>query len=294
MTIKTIGVIGSTGLIGKPVTQCLVNAGFTVHALVRTPQQAKRILPPDVKIIRGDIKNRNDLHAFIKGLDALYLNLNLKQHERKNDWHAEQDGLANILEVSKHYPLKRIGFISSLVMNYQGMNGFTWWVFDIKKKAVQRIKESGIPYTIFYPSTFMDNFLSTYRMSNLVIVPGKSRHKMYFISASDYGDQVAQAFRQSDDKNKEYVIQGQEGFTAGEAATVFCKHYTKVRLTIVRPPAGLLRFFSKLSSVAHYGYSIVEALNNYPEQFAAKETWKDLGEPRLTLAEFATRSSVAH
>ncbi|GCC49884.1 hypothetical protein SanaruYs_00980 [Chryseotalea sanaruensis] len=62
------------------------------------------------------------------------------------------------MQFAKQKKIKRIGFISSPIMNYQGMNNFNWWVFDVKRKAVDMVKQSGIPYTIFYPSTFMDNF----------------------------------------------------------------------------------------------------------------------------------------
>ncbi|MEY3386141.1 MAG: hypothetical protein RIR53_952, partial [Bacteroidota bacterium] len=35
---------------------------------------------------------------------------------------------------------------------------------------------------------------------------------------------------------------------------------------------------------------IVEALNNYPEKFAAEHTWQELGEPQLSLMEYIQRT----
>ena len=39
-----------------------------------------------------------------------------------------------------------------------------------------------------------------------------------------------------------------------------------------------------------YGARILEALNNYPEEFNASQTWTDLGRPEVSIEEFARRS----
>jgi hypothetical protein len=87
--------------------------------------------------------------------------------------------------------------------------------------------------------------------------------------------------------NKEYFIQGLEGFTADEAAEVFVKHHTKEKLVISRAPLGLLQFFGKFSPLMNYVSHIIEALNNYPEPPPDKKAWNDLGKPNITLQAFA-------
>ena len=172
-------------------------------------------------------------------------------------------------------------------MNYQGINKFNWWVFDLKRKAVNMIKESGIAYTIFYPSTFMDNFNHTYRRGNRILLAGESKHKMYFISASDYAEQVVRSYQQYTNENKEFIIQGPEAYTADEAAVIFQQNYTKEKLSISKAPLGLLKFLSNFSQSINYGAHIIEALNNYPEKFEAEKTWEALGKPTTLLKDFA-------
>lgn len=283
---KKIAVIGATGMIGGPVAIALYKAGFNVTALVRDEMAARKKLPLEIAVVRGDIKNTGDLLALLQEQDFLYINLNLRPEEKVDDWHAETDGLKNILAAAKKIGIKRIGFISSIVMRYQGMNNFHWWVFDIKQKAINLVKESGIPYTIFYPSTLMENFQGNYRRGNSIALAGESRHKMYFISAADYGKQVAKAFELTSQENKEYDIQGPEALTAGEAAELFVKH-SKEKLKISKAPLGLLKFFGLFSQKFHYVSHIIEALNNYPEPFTADNTWKELGKPSITIKDFA-------
>src|SRR5882757_9299187 len=139
--IKKIAFIGVTGMLGKPVAAELVKAGFTVRALVRDPEKARSSLPAEIELIKGDLKNPADVDALMKDQDAIYLNLSVAQSERKNDWHAETDGMRVILAAAKKNGVSRILTISSLVQRYQGMNNFKWWVFDLKERSIVMIKE---------------------------------------------------------------------------------------------------------------------------------------------------------
>jgi hypothetical protein len=114
---------------------------------------------------------------------------------------------------------------------------------------------------------------------------------MYFIAASDFGRQVAEAFRNDSSGSKEYVIQGSEGFTADEAAATYLQHSSNKALRISRAPLGMLKLIGKFNQEINYGYHIIEALNNYPERFDAEQTWKDLGKPSITLQDFAAGKS---
>lgn len=274
-------------MLGTPVAHELMKAGFNITALVRDQKKAANKLHERILLKQGDIRDKQSLGEFLKGQDGLYINLNLKRNERAGDFHAETDGLKNILEAARKAGIQRVGFISSMVMNYQGMNGFHWWVFDMKKQAVDLVRSSGIPYFIFYPSTFMENFLSTYRMGNKILLAGTSYQKMYFISAIDYGRQVANSLQSPIKENREYPVQGLNAYTADEAANIFIRHHADTRLSISHAPLGMLKFIGKFSRTIHYGANIIEALNNYPEKFEAEQTWQELGKPTITLQDFA-------
>lgn len=280
-----IAVIGATGLLGKPVTQEFINAGFTVTVLSRQPEQAQKLFPM-ARVVRADLRDADSLLVGLRGQDAVYLNLSILQTEAPDDFHTETDGLENLLPVAKRLGIRRIGYLSSLVMRYQGVNGFRWWAFDVKQEAVRKLKAAGIPYTIFYPSTFMEALPRQVQAGRLLL-GGKSDVRLWFIAAQDYGKQVVRAFQRTDAANCEYVIQGPESLTYSEAATVFCEKYPRKRLSVLTMPMGLLRFFGNFSRQADYGAHILEALNGYPEHFEADRTWQDLGKPTTTLTEFA-------
>jgi hypothetical protein len=195
--------------------------------------------------------------------------------------------LKTILAAAQKSGIKRIGFISSIVMRYQGMNNFNWWVFDMKREALNLIKASPIPYTIFYPSTFMENFEGNYRRGNSIMLSGESKHKMYFICGSDFGKQVARSFEILKTENREYDIQGLEPYTADEASREFIKRYNKAKLHISRMSLPILKFVGRFVQPLNYAANIIEAMNNYPEPFTAENTWRELGKPTTTLKDYA-------
>ena len=287
--IKKIGVIGATGMLGRPVVNALLVAGFEVYAMVRDIIQAKIVLPIGVHLVVGDIGNPVEIENFLNQVEAIHLNLSINHDEIRGEFHTEDQGLKLLLEIAKRKKIKRISFLSSLVMNYQGTNGFDWWVFNIKLGAVKEIKNSGIPYSIFYPSTFMENFLNIQKAGNKIQLSGHSRSKMYYIAGEDYGRQVANSFKVLSEENRDYPVQGLKGYNADEAAKIFVKFYKKEKLKIQKTPFFILKFLGKFSPKFFYASKIIDALNNYQERFQSELTWKELGKPILTLEEFAAR-----
>lgn len=287
MKTPSVLFIGATGLLARPVVRQMLKAGIRVKALVRRPQLAKIKLPAEVELVHGDIFNEESLKKAIQPGDIIYLNLSILPNESPKQMHTEKEGLETLLKVARENKAFRIAYLSSLVMNYQGTNGFNWWVFDIKHEAVKKIKNSGIPFTIFYPSAFMENFLGPQKRGKSIAIAGESKHPMWFIAGDDYGRQVVKSFELDATKNYEFPIQGLESFKGGEAARIFCKLYTKEELKVSAAPMGVLKFLSLFLPSMKYLSNILHALNEYPEKFESEETWKVLGKPTVTLKDFS-------
>lgn len=284
--MNKIAIIGATGMLGQPVTNEFINAGFEVSILVRNVEKAKQLFGKSVQIFKGDLSDINSVKQFINGQNQLYLNLSVEPDSSKNDFQPERDGLENILEVIKNSSVKRIAYLSSLVHFYQGQNNFNWWVFDIKKKAVEKIKSSGVAYSIFYPSMFMECFdKGAYRQGNNIMLAGTSRYKMFLIAGNDYGKQVVNALLLNSG-NQEYVIQGQEGYIADDAAKFYVDNFNKSKVRIMKMPISIMKFLGIFTNKFNYGANIVDALNNYPEKFEAEKTWQDLGKPQTMFIDY--------
>lgn len=285
--MRSTAIFGGTGLLGTPVTNAFISSGYDVRILTRNPDKAAEFFGSAVKILRGSLDDLSVIEKTLSGCESAYINLSVDPFSSPTDFQPEREGLMNIIAVAKQSGLKRIGYISSLVQNYQGMNGFNWWAFDIKKDAISFIKKSGIPYTIFYPSSFMENFdKGNYISGKKIQIAGKSLHKMYWIAGEDYARQVVKAFESKISVNMDYPVQGPEAYTADEAAELMVKYFSKKEFRIVRTPMGMIKILGLFNRKMNYVYHIIEALNSYPEKFESGITWEHLGKPEITIEEY--------
>lgn len=286
MKPNRIAIIGATGMLGRPVTKALIDAGNQVLLLARDPEKAQATFPRS-HVMNADMEDYRSLKRGLKGTEAVYINLNIESDERPGDFHAETKGLELLIKAAQKEGVKRIAMISSLVKDYNGKNGFSWWVFDIKQKAVEILKASGIPYLIFYPSSFMENLVFHNRRGNKINWIGDSKQKMHYISAVDYGKQVAKAFAIIEDgESKEYAVQGPEALTGEEAALKFISA-SQDNLSFARVSPFTAKLIGFFSHELRYASKITEALNNYQEPFQAENTWEELGKPEITIERFA-------
>jgi len=277
--------IGASGMLGKPVALELMRSGFPVTFLGRDVDKLQKLFP-HAAVVKGDVFDVASLETAMAGHEIVYANLSVAQSSKQKDPQPEREGVANMLEAAKKSGVKRIAYLSSLIKNYQGMNGFAWWSFELKQAAVDAIKRSGLNYSIFYASTFMETLDRQMLQGTRLMLAGKSEAPMWFIAGKDYGVQVAWALKKAGDSNQEYSIQGLEPFTFDEAAKVFIRN-VKSPIKIMKAPLAPLKYLGFLNQRVNYAYHICEALNKYPEKFESENAWNDLGKPSTTLADYA-------
>jgi nucleoside-diphosphate-sugar epimerase len=276
-------------MLGKPVTRELLRAGFRVSLLARNVAKAKAIFSL-ANIIQGDVLDKQSLHAAFAGQDEIYINLHTPPDARISDQLPEREGIDNIVEAAKANGIRRLAILSSLVKRYNGTEGYNWWVFDVKEAAVKKIKSSGIPYTIYYASSFMETFDQLLLKNNKIMLAGKSRAKMWFVAGEDFGRQVAWAFSKLSDEPKEYIVQGLEPYNWDDAARIFIANYSRGKMGVLKAPLGMIQFLGRFSRKYESTFMVLKALNNYNEQFESQQTWDELGKPRMTLAAYAEKA----
>ncbi len=288
--LKNIAVFGATGFPGLPVVNALLEAGFNVSVLSSEVDRDKELLPEAVNVVEGNWMYHRDLKRFLAQQQAVYCSLSVDMQELPDDFHAETDGLREIINASLECGIKRIAYMSSILQYNQVENDKLWWVFNVKKDAVNYVRDSGIPFTIFYPSTFMENFTGTYRKGKIIELHGESRYPIYFISVKDYADMVVKSFQVLATEDREYFLQGSDCYKMQEAAKLYVKHHSGEKLRVKTIPEWLMKIYALFDSKWKFRSGLAEALNNNTELFVADDTWKELGKPMVTLTEFAKNS----
>lgn len=283
--IRKLAVIGATGMLGAPVTRALAEAGFEVTALVRDVKAARRHLPAPIALVEADVRDEESLRAGLAGQDGLYLNLAVSPSARRRDFHTEAQGLEHIISAARDARIKRLAYVSALIHD---TSKTTWWVLDVWRRALSRIKSCGIPYTIFYPTNFMETLAQRHSNGGAFVMLGRSHRSNYWIAAEDFGRQVARSFALPQAANREYVVQGPEPLTYDEAASRYLRARPRTA-RFVRIPMELARLGGLFSRELDYNARVMETVLQYPETFKAEETWNDLGVPATTIEQFAAQ-----
>jgi uncharacterized protein YbjT (DUF2867 family) len=294
MNTKVV-VLGATGMIGSVVARRLVEDGHAITAIARDTEKARRTLPPRAVVVRGDVRQPDTLADALSHADAVFFCLSVDpKRGRPRDFNPDSDGLTNVLKLLDGRRDIRIHYVASLLEEH---NPHRWWVLDHKAEALRRLEGSGIPFTAFKPSNFMENLAQRNLRGHTIGLIGKARHPNWWIAAEDFARQVSTHLRTVSaggvpSSNRVFVVQGPEPLTYAEAARRFASAYPGDKLKVSNAPLPVLRIVGRFVPEIAYAVNISEAINNSPETFRADDTWKELGTPTITVEAFARRSTV--
>lgn len=284
--IRTIGVIGATGRLGAPVAAELAKH-FQVRAIVRSPDKARRILPPNVEIAQADLRDIAGLHKALDGVDALYLNLATDTADLTLPFYEEREGVRNLMSAIKGLNIRYIAKIGALGAYPPALNTISHNIVPniIRMEGHKIIADSGIRHTFFAPTHFMDllpNMISGRALQWI----GNTHIKIWWVSSADYARWVIEAFQNPEAMPVHCPVQGPEAISVRQALERFVRNYDPT-LKIRVAPLWIMRmiglFNPKMKFVAH----LFAYFGDHEDPFYAEKTWQELGKPTTTLEMFA-------
>jgi hypothetical protein len=159
----------------------------------------------------------------------------------------------------------------------------------IRKQGHRILKDSGIPYTIFHCSWFVDSFLF-FRRKDTYSVIGNNADPIYFTNCHDYTMNVVRAMDNKDALFQEFPVQGREGIIHSEAARRFYDRYapsSKVKIL----PSWLLNTMASISKEIKFVKHMADYTQHCPESFLAEEfgTYRILGNPEMDIERYASK-----
>ncbi len=211
-----IAVIGATGNFGRPVTKKLLESGYKVRAVTRSADKARKRLGDKIEIAESDLTNLEEVIAALRACDAVHLNLNLDRVSSKDA--AAWPGYRNIVDSARVNDVARISYIEGdPPLDEEHDFSCDPELFG----GAKLIAQSGLPYTIFNPTWFMES-LPWFIENGRAIVPGNQRHKYHWLAAADYADMVARAIVMPECANKILWICGPEAYSIPDALSLWC------------------------------------------------------------------------
>jgi uncharacterized protein YbjT (DUF2867 family) len=206
---KTILMIGGTGMLGQPVARGLKNAGYRVRIMTRDSHKSRKLFDESFEIVAGDPVAAGRLEQALAGCSGVHISLPTA---------VEQQVAETVAKMAPRYGVERISYISGATVAEENR-----WFPDINRKflAEQAIRASGVPYTIFCPTWFMES-LPLFVVQGRASILGKQPHPYHWVAADDYARMVTTAYDLAEAANRRFVVLGPEAIRMHEALRRYC------------------------------------------------------------------------
>jgi uncharacterized protein YbjT (DUF2867 family) len=150
---RTVAVTGATGFVGRYVVREMLSRGWTVRALARSRDKARAVLPADpaLQFVGGDVLDEGVLDSLVQGAHGCINTLGIIRERPGGQTFRKIHVLSvqALVEASRRAGIQRLVQISAMGASEGGITEYQ----RTKGEGERAIRESGIPWTIFRPST---------------------------------------------------------------------------------------------------------------------------------------------
>ncbi|NJN54347.1 MAG: NAD(P)H-binding protein [Anaerolineae bacterium] len=234
-------VVGATGMLGEPVARQLQADGYTVRILSRDMEKARAKFGERFELVKGDVEQPDTIRSALAGCDGVHINLAGGPTAAAYD-RIEHGGTATVAQAAAAAGVPHLTYLSGFSVNEANRKDNET---NAKFLAETAVKASGVPYTIFRATWFMES-LPLFVQNKRATVIGKQVAPLHWVAAQDYAQMVSNAYKTAEVVNKTLYIFGPEATSMTEAV--------KIYQTAVRPdvsfstmPTWLLALMGSLS-----------------------------------------------
>ena len=190
-------VVGSTGILGSEICRALAAAGEPVRALVRPTAEGYKVDALEslgAEIVNGDVRDRASLDAACRGAAAVFTTLSTTYSRQPGDSIRASDleGQEALVDAAKNADVQHFVYVSMTENAPEDMP-----FVKVRRSVEEHVRQSGIPYTILRPSSFMETYLNPLVgfdvASGKVSVFGAGEGKINWISTKDIAEFAVQS-----------------------------------------------------------------------------------------------------
>ena len=154
-------IVGATGMVGTEVCRLLAAAGKPVRALVRTssdPAKVEKLKALGVSVVHGDLRDAASLKAACQGVKAVIAtasSMPFAYNPSDNTPHTtDRDGNLSLIATAREAGVQQLVYTSFPPMPA------SFPLQDAKRAVEERLRGSGLTYTILQPTYFTEIWFS--------------------------------------------------------------------------------------------------------------------------------------
>lgn len=199
-------------MLGKPVAESLLSAGYKVKIFTRNITKARQIFTDAYEFAAGNVSERDSLANALEGCYGVHVNLSGGPTPEDYDI-IEHKGAMNTALAAKKCGVKRLTLITGASVH----EGNIWYyATNAKYNAEKAVIGSGINYTIFRASWFMES-VPHFITGKKARIIGKQTAPISWLAAKDYANIVTDSYSKPEAENKIFYVLGPEKFSMKDA-----------------------------------------------------------------------------
>jgi uncharacterized protein YbjT (DUF2867 family) len=286
---EKIIVIGGTGMLGQFVVRQLAADGYNVRVLARMPDKAVKLFGNTVEVCAGDLADAAAVQSAMQGVTRVHVSIKGGPTQADFD-RIEVRGTQTIATAARHTGVQHITYLSAYSILPELADSMET---RAKVKAEQAIKDSGVPYTFFRPTWFMET-LPLFVQGKRASLIGKQVHPLHWVAASDYSRMVSQSYRTPAALNKACYIYGPEALTMRQALEMYVRSAAPESAISVMP-VSLFSLLGRLTRNAEWVSlaDLMKHTEHTPEHSSPTEANQLLGAPSTTLPQWLAQRKTA-
>ncbi len=253
MNIKTIGILGGTGFVGRHLCLLFSNMGHQVHVISRQPKKHPELqLIPGITIVQGNAYDNSTLEKFFQGLDVVINLVGILNEKRDNGQgfqHAHVELTHRVILACEHAKVPRLLHMSALNADKNAASYYLSTKGEAEDWA-HRAGKWGLQVTSFRPSvifgkndSFFNRFAGLLKLTPLLFPLACANSRFAPVYIGDVGMAFAHALEDPRTIGNRYELCGPKTYTLKELVT-----YTAQCLQLQRTIIGLPDFVSRLQA----------------------------------------------
>jgi NADH dehydrogenase len=218
-------VAGATGFLGREICRRLTSKGRSVRGLVRATsddEAVRQLGELGVETVEGDLRHSASLEQACDGVETVISTATVTRTRQPGDTveATDQQGQLNLVDAARWAGVDQFIYVS-----YSGNIGTNDPLTTAKRTVEQRVRESGMIYTILRPTMFMEVWLGPalgFDFANArATIYGDGKNRISWVSLRDVAAFAVRAVDDPAAANMTIEIGGPEALSPNEVVHIF-------------------------------------------------------------------------